>query len=208
VTRDAANAELLKKRGANVAVADVNDVERMRSVFRTGQHLFLLNPPAAPATDTNETEKATVRNLLSAIDGSGLQKIVAQSTYGAQPGEEIGDFNTLYDLEAGLRAQSIPHSVIRAAYYMSNWDMMVEPARSEGVLPTMYPLDLKIPMVAPADLGAVAARLLVEPIQASGTHYVEGPERYSSGDVANAFAQAARYAARTPTRGNIVVCLL
>ena len=148
VTRDATHAESLKSRGANVAVADVNDVERMRSVFRTGRRLFLLNPPAVPTTDTNETEKATVRNLLSAIDGSGLHKIVAESTYGAQPGEEMGDFNTLYALEEGLRAQSIPHSIIRAAYYMSNWDMMVEPARKDGILPTMYPRDLKIPMVA------------------------------------------------------------
>jgi uncharacterized protein YbjT (DUF2867 family) len=190
VTRDATKAERLKRLGATVAVADVYDVATMREVFRSGRRLFLLNPPAAPDTDTDWTEKETVRHLLAAVDGSGLEKIVAESTYGAQPGDELGDLNTLFEMEQGLRAQSIPHSIIRAAYYMSNWDAMIEPVRNDGIIPTMYPADLKIPMVAPADLGVVAARLLCEPVENAGMHYVEGPERYSSNEVAEAFSQA------------------
>jgi uncharacterized protein YbjT (DUF2867 family) len=190
VTRTADKAEGLRQRGAEVAVADVHDVETMRNVFRFGKRLFLLNPPAAPDTDTDRTEKETVRDLLAALDGSGLEKIVAESTYGAQPGEYLGDLNTLYELEQGLAAQPIPYSVIRAAYYMSNWDMMAASAREDGILPTMYPADLKIPMVAPADLGSVAAELLIEPAERTSIHYVEGPDRYSSTDVANAFAEA------------------
>ena len=68
--------------------------------------------------------------------------------------------------------------------------MMAEPAKKDGVLPTMYPSDLKIPMVAPADLGRVAAKLLTEPVQRTAVYYVEGPEGYSSADVADAFASA------------------
>ncbi|TCU53800.1 putative NAD(P)-binding protein [Novosphingobium sp. PhB57] len=45
VTRDAEKAELLQKLGAEIAVADVHDVETMRNVFRFGKRLFLLNPP-------------------------------------------------------------------------------------------------------------------------------------------------------------------
>lgn len=190
VTRDVAKAEDLRQLGAKVAGADIHDVEAMRRIFRSGKRLFLLNPPAAPSTDTDRMERETGRQLLAALDGSGLEKIVAQSAYGAQPGDHLGDLSTLYALEEGLRAQAIPHSLIRAAYYMTNWDMMVEPARTDGVLPTMYPADLKIPMVAPSDLGDVAAGLLTEPIERTGIHYVEGPERCSSGDVANAFARA------------------
>jgi uncharacterized protein YbjT (DUF2867 family) len=62
------------------------------------------------------------------LDGSGLEKIVAQSTYGAQPGEGKGDLNVLYDLEQALAAQPISVSVIRAAYYMSNWDAALKTA--------------------------------------------------------------------------------
>lgn len=190
VTRDAEKAERFRPLGAEIAVADLHDVETMRSVFRVGKRLFLLNPPAAPQTDTDAVEKETVRHLLAAVDGSGLEKIVAESTYGAQPGAHLGDLNTLHEMEEGLRAQPIPHSIIRAAFYFSNWDSMLEPARKDGILPTMYPADLKMPMVAPADLGAVAAGLLLQPVDQQGVHYVEGPERYSPADVASAFGKA------------------
>lgn len=190
VTRDASHAAPLKALGASIAVADVYDVQAMRNIMRTGKRLFLLNPPASPDSDTDKTEKDTVRHLLAAIEGSGLEKIVAESTYGAQPGDEIGDLNTLFALEQGLKAQPIPYSIIRAAYYFSNWDQMIAPARDEGVLPTMYPADMELPMVAPDDLGRVAARLLAEPVDQTGIYYVEGPTRYSSRDVAEAFAKA------------------
>lgn len=190
VTRDPANAERLARLGAEIAVADVRDVEAMRRALSAGTRLFLLNPPAAPNTDTDATEKATVRLLLEAIQGSKLETIVAQSTYGAQPGDHLGDLNTLFEMEEGLRTLAIPHSIIRAAYYMSNWDAMVEPARADGVLPTMYPADFELPMVAPSDLGAVAARLLLEPPGTEAIHYVEGPARYSPRNVADAFARS------------------
>jgi uncharacterized protein YbjT (DUF2867 family) len=48
--------------------------------------------------------------------------------------------------------------------------------------------DLTLPMVAPEDLGRVAAQLLQEPIEQTGIHPVEGPKRYSHNDVAAVFA--------------------
>lgn len=48
--------------------------------------------------------------------------------------------------------------------------------------------DLLIPMVAPDDVGALAAVRLKSGVEDGGIRYVEGPERYSSTDVAQAFA--------------------
>jgi uncharacterized protein YbjT (DUF2867 family) len=190
IMRDSGKGNPWKQRGAKVAVADVHDVAALRAVFRQGRRAFLLNPPADPSTDTNAEEQKTVRCILAALEGSGLEKVVAESTYGAQPGDRCGDLTILYALEQGLRSQPIPAAIIRAAYYMSNWDPLLEPARKSGMLPTMYPAQLKIPMVAPHDLGRTAARLLTEPADRTGVTYVEGPERYSTADVAAAFAQA------------------
>ena len=89
----------------------------------------------------------------------------------------------------GFRGQPVPAAVMRAAYLMSNWDGLVDAAR-EGVLPTVIPADLAIPMVAPQDLGRVAARLLREPPGQARVHHVEGPERRSPAGVAAAFAAA------------------
>ncbi|WP_105424880.1 NmrA family NAD(P)-binding protein [Neorhizobium tomejilense] len=196
VTRNSDKAGAWRLRGAEVAVADVHDVTSLREVFRNGNRAFLLNPNADISSDTDREERETVRCLLDAIEGSGLEKVVAESTMGAQPGEECGDLNILYELEAGLRNQPIPASVIRAAYYYSNWDTMVGPVTKDGVLSTMLPADLTLPMVAPEDLGRVAARLLQEPIEQIGIHPVEGPKRYSPTDVAAAFAAALGRAVR------------
>lgn len=196
VTRNPEKADAWRQRGAEVAVADVHDVRSLREVFRNGKRAFLLNPNADVSSDTDREERETVRCLLAAIEGSGLEKVVAESTLGAQPGEELGDLNVLYELEVGLRNQPIPASVIRAAYYYSNWDTMVGPVTKDGVLSTMLPADLTLPMVAPEDLGRVAARLLQEPVEQIGIHPVEGPERYSPNDVAAAFAAALGRAVR------------
>ncbi|ANK94575.1 MULTISPECIES: NmrA family NAD(P)-binding protein [Rhizobium] len=190
VTRNAEKAGAWRRRGAEIALADVHDVASLRTVFRRGKRAFLLNPNADISSDTDREERETVRCLLEAIEGSGLEKVVAQSTMGAQPGEQCGDLSALYELEAGLRSQPIPASIIRAAYYYSNWDAMVGPVTKDGVLSTMLPADLTLPMVAPEDLGRVAARLLQEPIGRIGIYPVEGPERYSPNDVAAAFAAA------------------
>ena len=47
-----------------------------------------------------------------------------------------------------------------------------------------------LPMVAPRDVGEFAADRLLSPVGDVGVRYVEGPERYSSSDVAQAFAEA------------------
>jgi uncharacterized protein YbjT (DUF2867 family) len=73
---------------------------------------------------------------------------------------------------------------------MSNWDIQLQSAREQGVIQTFFPVDFKLPMVAPADIGKIAARFMTEPAESTGLHYVEGPEHYSSEDVAITFALA------------------
>jgi uncharacterized protein YbjT (DUF2867 family) len=190
VTRSSAGAEAWRSKGVGLVEADVEDVTSLRAAFQRGRRAFLLNPPADPATDTDAVERRTVANILAALEGAGLEKVVAESTGGARPGERMGDLNVLWELEEGLRRQPIPAAINRAAYYMSNWDGMLGTVRSTGTLPTMFPADLALPMVAPADLGEVAAARLVSPPDDIGVRYVEGPRLYSSRDVANAFSQA------------------
>lgn len=190
VTRDADHASEWQAKGAEIAEADVEDVAALRDVFHRARRAFLLNPPADTAKDTDAVERHTVANILAALDASGLEKIVAESTGGAQPGDHIGDLSVLWELEEGLRAQLIPAAINRAAYYMSNWDGQLNAIRKTGKLQTMFDADLPIPMVAPRDLGKVAADRLLSSLEDVGVRYVEGPERYSSADVAKAFSKA------------------
>ena len=207
VTRDPRRAERFTNRGATAAVADVHDVDELRDVLRRGRSAFLLMPPADPSTNTVEEERRTVASIVQAVEGAALEKVVVQSTYGAQPGEGIGDLGILYEFEQAVRSSVGRTSVVRGAYYMSNWDQALESARDEGIVHTFFPAGFTLPMVAPADLGQVAARLLSED-EADGdgddgdgddsdVRYVEGPARYTAADVARAFGQALDREVRT-----------
>lgn len=190
LTRRPEHASAWRDKGARIVQADAEDVASLRAAFRMGKRAFLLNPPADPTGDTDSTERRTIANILAALDGSGLEKVVAASTYGAQPGEGIGDLSTLWELEDGLRRQSIPAAINRGAYYMTNWTGLADVVRQSGKLPSMFPADMPIPMVAPHDLGEAAADRLVSPLSDVGVVYVEGPELYTPSDVADAFAAA------------------
>ena len=190
VTRNAGHASSLRDAGAHIAVADVRDAHALRTILRTGTTALLLNPPAAPFTDTDATERATAAAIVDAVTGSGLRKAVAVSTFGARAGEPCGDLTVLFEFEQKLRAQAVPVAVNRGAYYMSNWADMLATVRHRGKLPSFFPEDVAIPMVAPDDLGEAAARRLLEPADRTDTWYVEGPRRYTPRDVAGAFARA------------------
>jgi uncharacterized protein YbjT (DUF2867 family) len=179
-----------QRQGAQTAVADVHNSAALHRLFKQGERLFLLNPPAPPVTDTAVEERRTLAAILKALDGSGLRKIVAASAYGAQPGERLGDLGVLYDMEQALAAQPIPATIIRAAYYLSNWDFGLATAQQEGKIHTLFPPNFKLPMVAPHDIGLLAARLMLEPATQPGLHYIEGPAHYSPAEVAAAFAAA------------------
>jgi uncharacterized protein YbjT (DUF2867 family) len=190
VTRDATHGAELRDAGALIAVVDIRDSARLREVFRSGTRAFLLNPSADPSGDTDAEERANVAAIVRALDGSGLHKVVAASTYGARSGERCGDLTVLHEFEEKLRTQSIPAAINRGAYYMSNWLGMLDAVRERGTLPSFFPADFPLPMVAPEDLGDASARRLLEPVNETGLRFVEGPDRYTPRDVADAFSAA------------------
>lgn len=190
VTHQPEHADSWHDTQAEILEADANDVPSLRDAFKQGRRAFLLNPPADIKTDTDTIERRTAANILAALDQSGLEKVVAESTAGAQPGDGIGDLSILWELEEGLRGQAIPAAINRAPYYFSNWDEQLAAVRETGTLHSLYPADLLLPMAAPRDLGKAAAERLASPLTDVGVRYVEGPDRYSASDVARAFAEA------------------
>jgi uncharacterized protein YbjT (DUF2867 family) len=190
VSRNPQKAAALKEKGAEAAIVDVNDTANLHELFRKGERLFLLNPPALPSTDTVAEEKKTLYSILEALKHSGIRKVVAESTYGAHPGDGKGDLNVLYQMERLLQKMDLSVTIIRAAYYMSNWDGYLEGVKENGQLPAFFPRDFPLPMVAPHDIGRFAARLMKEPIDKSGLYYVEGPRVCTPNDVAAAFGAA------------------
>jgi uncharacterized protein YbjT (DUF2867 family) len=187
IARNTEKSKGLQHKGAQVANVDVNDTPALHKILSKGTTLFLLNPPAPPSTDTVVEERKTLRSILLALKDSGIKRVVAESTYGARPGSGQGDLNVLYEMEEYLRQTDLSVSIIRAAYYMSNWAGYLEGAKQDGKLYSFFPADYQLPMVAPSDIGKFAAGLLMATADKIKLHHVEGPRTYSPSDVAMAF---------------------
>jgi uncharacterized protein YbjT (DUF2867 family) len=187
VTRTQEQASEVTADNVEGIAQDILDTKALKAVLAMGKRAFLLNPPAPPTSDTDAEELRTAYSISAALIGSGLEKVVVASTYGAQPGSRIGDLSVLYDLERSVEASGIPTAINRGAYYFTNFDAMLESAR-QGILPTPFPADLAIPTVSPIDLGKAAARRLTSSIEDAGIEYVEGPSRHTMADVAAIFS--------------------
>lgn len=149
--------------GAEVAIADLQDADALTEALKGGTVLYLMNPPAYAAEDQFvETEKV-IRAFQAAIANSSLEKIVALSSIGSQISSGTGNILTTYKLEQAFENSEIPITFIRAGSFMENWNAVLETAKSQGALPSFFqPLDAKVPQVAAADIGRVAAEAMQE----------------------------------------------
>ncbi|KRB57082.1 NmrA family transcriptional regulator [Rhizobium sp. Root708] len=193
LTHSPATADRLIASGVKAQAVDVTDTGALRSIFRTARRAFLLNPPADQGSDTDSVERATSSSIADAVNGSGLEKVVVASTYGAQPGDGIGDLSVLYEFEHLIERAGVPIAVNRGAYYFTNLEQLLGAAR-KGTILTPFPEDLVMPMVSPVDLGKQAAVRLLSPTADVGIRYIEGPDRYTFLDVAAAFSDALGHA--------------
>jgi uncharacterized protein YbjT (DUF2867 family) len=148
----------------------------------------LLPPIFDPSPDFPET-RATIAALRHALEAARPQKIVCISTIGAQA-TRTNLLTQLTLMEQSLGNLPMPITFLRPAWYMENCSWDVAPARDRGVISSfLQPLDKPVPMVATADVGRVAAELLLENWTGRRIVELEGPNRVAPTTIAEAFAE-------------------
>jgi len=199
VVRSRAKGDEWAALGCDVFVASIDDAEAMTEAFRGVDGVFLMTPPNYdPEPGFPDTQRNSVA-IRTAIEEGRPGKVVFLSTVGAQV-TEPNLLNNSGMTEAMLRTVPIPVAFLRAAWFMENaaWD--IESAKSGVVHSFLQPLDHRIPMVATEDIAQTAVELLGQSWNGVRIVELEGPERYSSNDVAAALASALH----TPVRNEIV----
>jgi uncharacterized protein YbjT (DUF2867 family) len=126
--------------------------------------------------------------LRSTLERAAPGRIVYLSTIGAQATKSslLTQHNII---EQVLRELAVPITFLRPAWFMENsrWD--VASARDQVVVQSfLQPLDKPVPMVATADIGQVAARLLQERWNDHRVVELEGPRRVTPNEIATTFA--------------------
>jgi len=187
VVRSEAKGAAWKKLGCEVAVASLADAPALTAAFSGADGVFLMSPPDFdPAVGFPDTLR-NIESVAAAVDAAQPGKLVYLSTVGAHV-ERFSLLNNALLFERALRRLPIPVAFVRAAWFMENaaWD--VGSAR-EGVISTfLQPFEHAIPMVATADISALAAQTLEQSWSGVRVIELEGPRRYSAADVAKGFA--------------------
>jgi uncharacterized protein YbjT (DUF2867 family) len=180
-----------KTRGAEVAIADVEDRVALERVLGGAEGVYVLLPPALTSNQVRVDNNRRAHNLATAIDSAGVGHVVMLSSIGAQHPDGTGPILGLHDAEAMLGKSGGGRAVtfLRPAYFMENWAMALQGV-AQGVLPAFLLADRVVPMVATRDVGLAAAHLLVEGGNGRRVIQLAGPKDYSPADVAAALGRA------------------
>lgn len=190
VLRDRSKADQWSAQGCAVALAEMDDAERLAAAFTGAEGVFILPPSEFDPEPGFPEARRVIAAVRSALLAARPGKVVCLSTIGADaPHENLLTQRTL--LEEALCDIGLPVTFLRPGWFMENAQWDVPAARDEGVLSSfLQPAHKAFPMVATQDVGHTAAALLLE--HWSGTRVVEleGPARVSPDDLAQAFAEA------------------
>jgi uncharacterized protein YbjT (DUF2867 family) len=189
LVRDAAKGESWKARGAEVRVVALEDEGALTEAIRGAEGVYALIPPAYAADDVLASCRRIARAWAKAIEAARPRHVVFLSSIGAQHEDGTGIIRTLYQAEQILRPLGTPITFLRAASFVENWGSALQPATTAGIVPTFENPQRAIPTVSVVDIGATAARALLDPPTTHRTLELAGPVPASPADVAAAFGR-------------------
>jgi uncharacterized protein YbjT (DUF2867 family) len=186
IVRSADKAAALAKQGAEVAVADLNDDHALAQALRGADGLYSLCPPDLTAESFIAERKRLTQNIANVIARTEVKHVVLLSSIASQQESGTGPILSTRHAEQQLRAAGVPSTFVRAGYFIENWASVLPVAKRDGVLPTFFPAEQRIPMVATGDIGEVAAQALLDGPQGVRVIELSGPVDASPTDVAQA----------------------
>jgi uncharacterized protein YbjT (DUF2867 family) len=173
MVRDAARAKILAEAGAEAVIGDL-DVPASIDQAMAGISTVVLVSPAVPAQELNVVGSA-------ARAGAGH---VIKATSKASADSPIARRRWQAEIEAGLAASGIPHTLLRSNAYMQNV-LMLAPAIAHTSSFGSAAGKGRTGMVDARDVAAAAAEIAAAPAaHADQTYWLTGPELISNYDVA------------------------
>jgi len=189
VVRDATKGEPWRARGAEVAVANVEDEAALTRALAGAEGAYLLLPPNLGTGDSLGGNAARAQILGRAIAAAKVPHVVFLSSVGAQHRDGTGPIKGLHRAEQELPrlAPATKFTWLRPAYFVENVGSVIAVAKEQGVLPAMLDPKKRIAMIATADIGRAAAKTLVEgPREGRGSILeLAGPREVSFDDLAS-----------------------
>jgi uncharacterized protein YbjT (DUF2867 family) len=195
VTVIARNAEKLKEladKGAIAMAGDAYDREFLASAFKGADAVFCLLMPDMFAADVLKEQKQIAGNFFHAVKANNVPNVVLLSSVGAHLRKGAGIVDGLgYMEELFLGLKDVNVLNLRPTYFMENTLGQIGTIKHMGIAGTPISAGLKFPMVATKDIGAVAAKRLLDLSFTDNTiEFVLGPRDISYAEVIAIAGQA------------------
>ena len=171
------HAATLKEAGIDVVVGDLDDPSSLQAAL-DGVSSIILVSPAVPAQELRVVDAAV----------AGDVKHVVKVTSKASRDSPIERRRGQSEIEAGLAASGLPHTLLRANAYMQNF-LVLAPVIAKTSSFASSAADGRVGLVDARDVAAVAARIAAQPQGHAGqTYWITGPQLLSYADVAAIFS--------------------
>jgi uncharacterized protein YbjT (DUF2867 family) len=163
IGRSAERLETFRKKGADIAVGDQGNAEFFTETLEDADALYLLIPPKFDTNDFRAYYNRLGDAAVTAIERSGVGKVVFLSSLGAEKPAGTGPVVGLHDVEKKLeQLADIDTVFLRPAYFMENLLGNMDMIRTQAMHGAPIPGNVPVMMAATADIAAKAAELLMD----------------------------------------------
>jgi uncharacterized protein YbjT (DUF2867 family) len=185
IGRSAAQLSALAQAGAETALGSVTDAAFLGRAFTGASAVFVMTPPGYAEPDMTRWQASVADAVVQALAATRPARVVHLSSLGADQAAGNGPIAGLHATERRLDVVVPPGALLhlRPAYFMENLLELVPAFAATGALASMEAPDAAIPMVATADIAAVAARELATP-RSIGVLQLHAPGLPTMADVA------------------------
>lgn len=192
IARNAGKLKELADIGAIAMAGDSYDREFLTKAFKGADAVFCLLMPDMFAADILKEQKQIADNYFNAVKAANVPNVVLLSSVGAHLRKGAGIVDGLgYMEELFLGLKDVNVLNLRPTYFMENTLGLIGTIKQMGIAGSAVRADLKFPMVATKDIGAVAAKRLLDlGFAGNSVEYVLGPRDISYSEVTAIAGQA------------------
>lgn len=185
IGRNAGHLKELVDKGAEPIIGDLTDRDFLKKAFSGAEAVYILLPPNPKSENFRAYQNTLSDNYVEAIKAGGVKYVVLLSSIGAHLRQGAGVIDGLGYLEERLAAlKDVNVLNLRPSYFMENLFTQIDLIKQAGIAGSAVKADTRFPMVSSADVGAVAAKRLLElTFKGNSIEYILGPSDYSFNEV-------------------------
>lgn len=177
VSRSQDKAPEIEKLGAKPAIGDIANQDFLVGTFKGADVVYLMIPPSYQAQDMTAYIADAGKDYASAIEKSGVKRIVALSSMGAHLPLGNGPLSALGLAEKHYeKLQGVDITYLRPGGFFTNYLGQIGLIKHAGIAGDNSLPETRFVITHPADIADVAADALLNPVPGKSVRFIVSEE--------------------------------